>query len=169
MCAHYDFTELVQQWHITMLCTTLVAYYFSMLCSHWVRINSIWWDFILVWKFEWLSVASYTVRYWVKLNLFYMYKDLIDVCCCICQFAFCKQAICLSQTALGETSPGKVVNLLSNDVSRFEWVTICMNSMWTGPLLSIVIGILLWREIGPAGLVGIAIIFIVVPVQSMCH
>lgn len=75
----------------------------------------------------------------------------------------------MSQTALGETAPGKVVNLLSNDVSRFEWVTICMNSMWTGPLLSLVIAILLWREIGIAGLVGIAIIFVVVPIQSMCR
>lgn len=72
----------------------------------------------------------------------------------------------LSQTALGETETGKVVNLLSNDVNRFDWVTMFLNSMWTAPLLSIIIGILLYIEIGVAGMIGIVIVFIVVPIQS---
>lgn len=76
------------------------------------------------------------------------------------------QALRLSQTALGETAPGKVVNLLSNDVNRFDWVTMFLNSMWTAPLLTLIVGILLWIEIGVAGMIGIVIVFIVVPIQS---
>lgn len=76
------------------------------------------------------------------------------------------KALRLSQNALGETAPGKVVNLLSNDVNRFEWVSLCLNSMWIAPLLSFIIACLLWKEIGVAGLIGIAIIFVVVPIQS---
>lgn len=72
----------------------------------------------------------------------------------------------LSQTALGETAPGKVVNLLSNDVNRFDWVTVFLNSMWTAPLLTLIVGALLWIEIGVAGMIGIIIVFIVVPIQS---
>lgn len=72
----------------------------------------------------------------------------------------------MSQTALGQTAPGKVVNLLSNDVSRFEWVSLCLNAMWIAPLLTIIVGCLLWNEIGYAGLIGIAIIFVIVPIQS---
>lgn len=72
----------------------------------------------------------------------------------------------LSQTALGETETGKVVNLLSNDVNRFDLVTMFLNSMWTAPLLSIIVGILLYIEIGIAGIIGIVIVFIVVPIQS---
>lgn len=72
----------------------------------------------------------------------------------------------LSQTAMGETAPGKVVNLLSNDVNRFDWVSMFINSMWTAPLLALIVGVLLWIEIGIPGLIGILIVFIVVPIQS---
>lgn len=72
----------------------------------------------------------------------------------------------LSQTALGETAPGKVVNLLSNDVNRFDWVSMFINSMWTAPLLTLIVGALLWTEVGWAGIIGIVIVFIVVPIQS---
>lgn len=81
-------------------------------------------------------------------------------------FSYRLQALRLSQCALGETSPGKVVNLLSNDVSRFEYVFLNLNSIWIGPLLAIIVACLLWNEIGFAGLIGIAIIFVIVPLQS---
>lgn len=77
-----------------------------------------------------------------------------------------KQALRLSQTALGDTASGKVVNLLSNDVSRFDILSLCLNAMWTAPLLSFIVTCLLWREIGAAGLVGVAIILTVVVIQS---
>lgn len=41
-----------------------------------------------------------------------------------------------------------------------------LNSMWTAPLLTLIVGILLWIEIGVAGMIGIVIVFIVVPIQS---
>lgn len=72
----------------------------------------------------------------------------------------------LSQTALGDTAPGKVVNLLSNDVNRFDIVSIIINAMWTAPLMTFIAGYILWREVQWAGMFGIAIIFIVVPIQS---
>ncbi|XP_055304324.1 ATP-binding cassette subfamily C member 4-like [Sitodiplosis mosellana] len=83
----------------------------------------------------------------------------------VCSLIY-RKALRLSQTALGETAPGKVVNLLSNDVNRFDWVTMFLNSMWTAPLLTLIVGALLWAEIGVAGLIGILIVFIVVPIQS---
>lgn len=75
------------------------------------------------------------------------------------------QALRLSQTALGDTAPGKVVNLLSNDVNRFDIVSMFIHAMWTAPLMTLIIGYLLWGEIGWAGMVGIAIVFVVVPIQ----
>lgn len=38
----------------------------------------------------------------------------------------------------GDTAPGKLVNLLSNDVNRFELVSMCVNSLWTSPLMAII-------------------------------
>lgn len=79
---------------------------------------------------------------------------------------FFLQALRLSQTALGETAPGKVVNLLSNDVNRFDIVSMFLHAMWTAPLMAMLVGYLLWVEVRWAGMVGIAIVFIVVPIQS---
>uniref|UniRef100_A0A182IVJ8 Uncharacterized protein n=1 Tax=Anopheles atroparvus TaxID=41427 RepID=A0A182IVJ8_ANOAO len=77
-----------------------------------------------------------------------------------------RKALRLSRTALGDTAPGKVVNLLSNDVNRFDIVSVFLHSMWSAPLLAIIVGVLLYIEIGVAGLIGMIVIFIVTPIQS---
>lgn len=59
-----------------------------------------------------------------------------------------------------------MVNLLSNDVTRFDYASMLLNSMWTAPLLTIIVAILLWIEIGIPGIIGIMIVFVVVPIQS---
>lgn len=82
----------------------------------------------------------------------------------ICSVIY-RKATKLSQTALGDTAPGKVVNLLSNDVNRFDLVSVIFNYMWCAPLLSIAVGYLLYREVGYAGFVGMAVVFLVVPLQ----
>uniref|UniRef100_A0A0P6IW43 Putative abc transporter c family member n=1 Tax=Aedes aegypti TaxID=7159 RepID=A0A0P6IW43_AEDAE len=77
-----------------------------------------------------------------------------------------RKSLRLSRTALGDTAPGKVVNLLSNDVNRFDIVSVFLHSMWSAPLLSIIVGVLLYIEIGVAGLIGMIVIFIVTPIQA---
>lgn len=103
----------------------------------------------------------------ILVNQFFLlgFHNGMKVRVAVCSLIY-RKALRLSQTALGETAPGKVVNLLSNDVNRFDMVTMFLNSMWTAPLLTIIVGILLWMEIGVAGLIGIIIVFIVVPIQS---
>lgn len=75
------------------------------------------------------------------------------------------QALRLSQTALGDAPPGKVVNLLSSDVYRFDVMSMFIHALWTAPLMTLIIGYLLWTEIRWAGMVGIGIVFIIVPIQ----
>ncbi|XP_055636392.1 ATP-binding cassette sub-family C member 4-like [Toxorhynchites rutilus septentrionalis] len=77
-----------------------------------------------------------------------------------------RKALRLSRTALGDTAPGKVVNLLSNDVNRFDIVSVFLHSMWSAPLLTFIVGVLLYLEIGVAGLIGMIVIFIVTPIQA---
>lgn len=71
----------------------------------------------------------------------------------------------LSKNALGETAPGKVVNLVANDVNRFDLVSIFIHHMWSAPLSAMIVAYILYREIGYAGLIGMAAIFVVVPIQ----
>lgn len=84
----------------------------------------------------------------------------------VCSLIY-RKALRLSQTALGETSPGKMVNLLTNDVNRFHWAIFFVNSLWVSPLLTVIVGVLLWFEVGIPGLIGIAVVFAVVPLLSM--
>lgn len=76
------------------------------------------------------------------------------------------QALRLSHAELENTSPGKVVNLLSNDVYRFDAMSMFLNALWTAPLLVIAVGYLLWIEVQWAGMFGLLVVFIIVPIQS---
>ncbi|XP_014208436.1 probable multidrug resistance-associated protein lethal(2)03659 [Copidosoma floridanum] len=83
----------------------------------------------------------------------------------VCSLIY-RKALKLSKTALGETAPGKIVNLLANDVNRFDIIMNFINYMWSAPLLTLCIGAILYNESGYAGVAGIVAIFLVVPMQS---
>lgn len=67
---------------------------------------------------------------------------------------------------MGETASGKVVNLLSNDVSRFDIVSIFIHHMWIAPTITVIVAYFLWVDAKYAGLIGIATVFVVVPLQG---
>lgn len=45
-------------------------------------------------------------------------------------------------------------------------MSLCLNVLWTAPVLTIIVGYLLWREVGVSGLAGIVVILAVVLIQS---
>ncbi|KAJ8669276.1 hypothetical protein QAD02_000535, partial [Eretmocerus hayati] len=82
----------------------------------------------------------------------------------ICSLIY-RKALRLSKTALGEVAPGKVVNLLANDVGRFEMVAIPLHYMWSGPLIALIIASVLIHKDGFSGIIGIVVIFFVISIQ----
>lgn len=72
----------------------------------------------------------------------------------------------MSQEALGKTSPGKLINLLSNDLSRFDLVFYCVHGLWIGPVVTITATYILWIEIQWAGIVGVGVILFITLIQS---
>lgn len=92
-------------------------------------------------------------EFFKMLNHFIIYKYL--------------KALKLSHATVENTSPGRIMNLLSNDVYRFDTMSMFLNAMWTAPLLVITVGYLLWVEIQWAGIFGLLIVFIIVPIQSI--
>ncbi|XP_033471881.1 ATP-binding cassette sub-family C member 4-like isoform X2 [Epinephelus lanceolatus] len=77
-----------------------------------------------------------------------------------------RKALGLSSKSMGQTTTGQIVNLLSNDVNRFDEITLNLHYLWVGPLQAMVIIVLLWYEIGPSCLAGLAVIALMMPVQT---
>ncbi|XP_047408548.1 ATP-binding cassette sub-family C member 4 isoform X2 [Sciurus carolinensis] len=77
-----------------------------------------------------------------------------------------RKALRLSNMAMGKTTTGQIVNLLSNDVNKFDQVTVFLHFLWAGPLQAIAVTALLWMEIGISCLAGMAVLIILLPLQS---
>ena len=78
-----------------------------------------------------------------------------------------RKALKLSNTALGQTTVGQMVNLLSNDVKRFDNCGLTLHYLWAGPLQLTIITALLYQRLGPSALVGAALLIAAVPLQSI--
>ncbi|XP_017043983.2 probable multidrug resistance-associated protein lethal(2)03659 [Drosophila ficusphila] len=81
--------------------------------------------------------------------------------------AIYRKALRLSRTALGDTTTGQVVNLLSNDLGRFDRALIHFHFLWLGPLELLIASYFLYQQIGIASLYGIAILLLYLPVQTV--
>ncbi|XP_072383363.1 ATP-binding cassette sub-family C member 4-like isoform X2 [Diabrotica undecimpunctata] len=77
-----------------------------------------------------------------------------------------RKAIKLSTTALGKSSVGKIVNLLSNDVSRFDSASMLLHQMWVGPVSAIIIMYIIFQDIGWSGAAGVVTIVTIMPMQA---
>lgn len=77
-----------------------------------------------------------------------------------------RKSLKLSKTALGDTTVGQVVNLLSNDVNRFDTASMFFHYLWVGPLQTLVIAYLTYDELGFSALIGIACLLLFIPLQS---
>ncbi|KAM4559458.1 ATP-binding cassette sub-family C member 4-like isoform 1-T1 [Odontesthes bonariensis] len=78
-----------------------------------------------------------------------------------------RKALCLNSSALAKTTTGQIVNLLSNDVNKFDEVTLYLHFLWLGPLQAVSVLLLLLYAIGPSCVAGMAVLFILLPIQTM--
>ncbi|CAG9814462.1 unnamed protein product [Phaedon cochleariae] len=73
----------------------------------------------------------------------------------------------LNHKSLGETTAGHVVNLLSNDVSRFDLVLIFLHALWVMPFQIIIMSYVLWNQVQISALAGIVSMAVFsIPVQG---
>lgn len=80
---------------------------------------------------------------------------------------FSAQILRMSQGSLGDVATGKLVNLLSNDVARFDYAFMFMHYFWLVPVQLCVVLVLLYYTAGFAPFVGFFSVFVlVVPIQG---
>lgn len=89
----------------------------------------------------------------------------IRVACCSLIY---RKSLRLTRTALGETTIGQAVNLLSNDVNRFDISIIFLHYLWIGPLETIIITFFMYYifDIGLSAIIGVASLLLFIPLQG---
>ncbi|KAL4709187.1 hypothetical protein ACJJTC_008115 [Scirpophaga incertulas] len=74
----------------------------------------------------------------------------------------------LNNASLGETASGKLVNILSNDMQRFDFTFQYLNYLWIIPIQLSVISYFGYKDAGVAALIGLAtLVIIVLPIQGV--
>ncbi|KAL7299745.1 hypothetical protein TKK_0007495 [Trichogramma kaykai] len=87
------------------------------------------------------------------------------VACCTLMY---RKALRLKKSALGQAAAGQVVNLMSNDVGRFDMFFHFLNFVWITPVQIALIVYMMWSSIGVLLLAGIAILVMVaLPLQAV--
>ncbi|XP_016967737.1 probable multidrug resistance-associated protein lethal(2)03659 [Drosophila biarmipes] len=76
-----------------------------------------------------------------------------------------RKALRLSKNALGETTSGHVVTLISNDIPRLNNGVYTVHYLWVGPLQVLLITYLMYQEIGIAAMFGMIFMLLLIPLQ----
>ncbi|KAJ8955573.1 hypothetical protein NQ318_001403 [Aromia moschata] len=84
------------------------------------------------------------------------------VACCSLIY---RKSMRLSKSALVNTTIGQMINLLSNDVNRFDTTFMHFHNFWAAPIQIIVITSLIYVMLGVYALAGIGFFLIFIPLQ----
>lgn len=101
----------------------------------------------------------------VHLYFFQMHKKGMQIRIACCHLVY-RKALKLSHKALGQTNVGQMVNLLSNDVNRFDVYLNCVPYILVAPLQAIVcIGYMYFYNFGWPVFAGAAPLLLFIPFQ----
>ncbi|KAK5646961.1 hypothetical protein RI129_005425 [Pyrocoelia pectoralis] len=82
-----------------------------------------------------------------------------------CSSLVYRKAIRLSKTALGQATVGQIVNLVSNDVRRFDTFITISHFLWIGPLQTIIGCFIMYQESGISAIIGVTVLLLFIPIQ----
>lgn len=67
------------------------------------------------------------------------------------------QLLKLNKTSLGDTAAGQLINLMSNDVARFDMVFVFLHCLWIMPIQVVVSSSIMYNSVGAAALIGLLV------------
>lgn len=73
----------------------------------------------------------------------------------------------LSKASVYEGLNGKVINLMSNDLTRFDLALAFMHDVWKGPIEAILFSYFIYVEIGISAVIGMAFLLSFIPLQGI--
>ncbi|CAF0933395.1 unnamed protein product [Rotaria sordida] len=76
-----------------------------------------------------------------------------------------KRLLSLPTRIIMKTTTGQILNLISNDASKFEELIKYIHILWMGPLEALIVFGIIWHEIGIPTLFGYAVLLLQLPIQ----
>lgn len=83
-----------------------------------------------------------------------------------CSGLIYKKSLRLLKSTTEEGQSGKIINLLSNDLSKFDIGLAFLHDVWKGPLEAATFFIVIYNEIGLAAVAGMAFLASFIPLQG---
>lgn len=83
-----------------------------------------------------------------------------------CSGLMYQKTLRLSKSATEDGQNGKIINMLSNDLAKFELGLQLVHDVWRGPLEALAFLIVIYTEIGVSAVVGMALLAGFIPLQG---
>uniref|UniRef100_A0A670YYE1 Multidrug resistance-associated protein 1 n=1 Tax=Pseudonaja textilis TaxID=8673 RepID=A0A670YYE1_PSETE len=81
--------------------------------------------------------------------------------------AIYRKALVITNSARKTSTVGEIVNLMSVDAQRFMDLATYINMVWSAPFQVMLALYLLWQNLGPSVLAGVAVMLLLVPVNAV--
>ena len=78
---------------------------------------------------------------------------------------FSKKILRMTKSSQMSGLNGRVINLFANDFEKLENSISCFQDVWKAPLQTFLLGYFIYREIGVSGIIGVAFILSLIPIQ----
>lgn len=108
------------------------------------------------------SVLNVVISHNYFFNLQHIGMKLRVSCCSLIY----RKSLKLSQRTLAESTVGHMVNLMSNDVNRFDDFIVHIDAIWLSPLILGITFYVIYNYVGPSGCSGLVVFLLYVPLQS---
>lgn len=76
------------------------------------------------------------------------------------------QILSFTKYTMKDGIAGQAVNLMSNDVSRFDWLMSFTHDIWRPPFTAVGAGYFIFQQVGYSGLLGMAILILFMPLEG---
>ncbi|KAH8232502.1 hypothetical protein KR032_008347 [Drosophila birchii] len=77
-----------------------------------------------------------------------------------------RKVLQVSKSSSNDGLRGRAINILSNDLGRFDVALCFLHDTWKGPMESLIIGFLMYREIGISAVIGVSFMLSFIPLQA---
>ncbi|CAG9783009.1 unnamed protein product [Diatraea saccharalis] len=81
----------------------------------------------------------------------------VRIACCSLIY---RKILKLDRIGMSKTETGQVINLMSNDVNRFDMVALFLNYLWVMPIVVPVVSYLIWQHVTYAVFAALLVIFV---------